>query len=95
MPDIITQIAIGMHMLNIDEPAHQQLKLALLRLAFRPFFLFGALFSMVALILWGSFLTGRLGFTPHGNPLWWHGHQMLFGLVMAIVAGFLLTASQT
>ncbi|CAM4089167.1 NnrS family protein [Shewanella aquimarina] len=82
-------------MLNIDEPAHLQPKLALLRLGFRPFFLFGALFSLVALTLWGSFLTGRLGFTPHGNPLWWHGHEMLFGFVMAIVAGFLLTASQT
>ncbi len=82
-------------MLNIDEPAHRQPKLALLRLGFRPFFLFGALFSLIALALWGSFLTGRLGFAPHGNPLWWHGHEMLFGFVMAIVAGFLLTASQT
>jgi len=29
---------------------------------------------------------------PHGGPLWWHSHEMLFGFGAAIAAGFLLTA---
>ena len=49
-------------MLNIDDPGQPSRNLALLRLAFRPFFLGGALFSLVALALWGGFwLTGMSG----------------------------------
>ncbi|OEG72027.1 short-chain dehydrogenase [Shewanella colwelliana] len=82
-------------MLNIDEPSDRQPNWPFLRLGFRPFFLLGTLFSIVAMGLWGSFFLGQMSFTPHGNPLWWHGHEMIYGFVMAIVAGFILTASQT
>ncbi|MGB0893544.1 MAG: NnrS family protein [Parashewanella sp.] len=81
-------------MLNIDEPAHMQPKLALFRLGFRPFFLFGSLFSIFALPLWILSLKGEIQFTPHGSSVWWHSHEMLFGFVAAIVVGFLLTAVQ-
>lgn len=64
------------------------------RLAFRPFFLFGALFSLLAMLAWGAFWHGSLLFEPLGGMVWWHQHEMLFGFVAAIVAGFLLTAVQ-
>ena len=81
-------------MLNIDEPAHMQPKLSLFRLGFRPFFLFGSLFSMISLAFWILSIKGDISFTPHGNILWWHGHEMIFGFVSAIIVGFLLTAVQ-
>jgi len=81
-------------MLNIDEPAHLQPKIPLFRLGFRPFFLFASLFSLLSLGIWGGFLSG-LSLLPNNiNPLWWHGHEMIFGFACAVVAGFLLTAVQ-
>ncbi|SHE97037.1 uncharacterized protein involved in response to NO [Microbulbifer donghaiensis] len=67
----------------------------LFRLAFRPFFLFGALFSLVSLAAWLGLLSGKVTLSVHGGPLWWHMHEMLFGFVGAIVVGFLLSAVQT
>lgn len=81
-------------MLNIDEPAHLQPKLPLFRLGFRPFFLFASLFSLLSLGIWGGFLAGNALLPNSINPLWWHGHEMIFGFVCAVVAGFLLTAVQ-
>ena len=62
------------------------------RLAFRPFFLGGCLFSVVAIGLWWASLQGYLTITVYGNWLWWHSHEMIFGFACAIVVGFLLTA---
>lgn len=62
------------------------------RLAFRPFFLFGAAFSLLAMLVWGAFWHGFSLLEPHGGMFWWHQHEMLFGFVAAIVVGFLLTA---
>ncbi|BCX89037.1 uncharacterized protein involved in response to NO [Methylomarinovum tepidoasis] len=57
---------------------------ALFNLGFRPFFLFGAGFSLLALALWlGPHFPARLA---------WHAHEMVYGFAAAIVAGFLLTA---
>lgn len=81
-------------MLNIDEPAHLQPKVALFRLGFRPFFLFASLFSLLSLGIWGGLLSGKSLLPSTLNPLWWHGHEMIFGFVCAVVAGFLLTAVQ-
>ncbi|MGI2024094.1 NnrS family protein [Shewanella glacialipiscicola] len=81
-------------MLNIDDPAHLQPQIALFRLGFRPFFLFASLFSVLALGIWGGFLSGMSLLPVSLNPLWWHGHEMIFGFVCAVVAGFLLTAVQ-
>lgn len=81
-------------MLNIDEPAHLQPKIPLFRLGFRPFFLFASLFSLLSLGIWGGFLSGLPLLPNNINPLWWHGHEMIFGFACAVVAGFLLTAVQ-
>lgn len=68
---------------------------AMLRLAFRPFFLLGSLFSMISLALWAGVFTGNLNLALYGGPLWWHAHEMLFGFASAIIVGFLLTAVRT
>ncbi|MDB6145218.1 MAG: short-chain dehydrogenase [Pseudomonas sp.] len=66
------------------------------RLAFRPFFVSGALFALVAIGLWISYLFGALPqWNPPGGALAWHRHEMPFGFASAIIAGFLLTALQT
>ncbi|MFD2197719.1 NnrS family protein [Halomonas beimenensis] len=69
-------------------------RLALARLAFRPFFLLAALFGIAALMVWLAFWHGDVLLRPHGGMLWWHQHEMLFGFGAAVVAGFLLTAVQ-
>ncbi|SNY97432.1 NnrS family protein [Halomonas sp. hl-4] len=69
-------------------------RLPLMRLAFRPFFWFGALFSVLAMLVWLGFWHGNVWLSPHGGMLWWHQHEMLFGFGSAIIAGFLLTAVQ-
>lgn len=75
-----------------DSVGHQ--KTALLQQAFRPFFLGGAVFAMLAIALWGLALNGLLKFSPYVDLMFWHQHEMLFGFVSAIVVGFLLTAVQ-
>jgi len=64
------------------------------RLAFRPFFLLGAIFSMAALLLWAGLLSNHLAMPLYGGALWWHIHEMMFGFTAAIIVGFLLTAVQ-
>lgn len=89
-------------MLNITDMEQEQKKLPIFRLAFRSFFLFGSLFSIIALLLWALFLHNpalfsinpQLYWQPYGGWLWWHGHEMLFGFSAAIIIGFLLTAVQ-
>jgi hypothetical protein len=65
---------------------------AFLTYGFRPFFFAAALWSAAALLLWiVMFATGRT-LPSRFDPLAWHIHEMLFGFVMAAIAGFLLTA---
>jgi len=67
----------------------------LFRQAFRPLFLFGASFSVIAMLLWGLVISGHLNIEFVGNQLFWHSHEMIFGFVAAIIIGFLLTAVQS
>ena len=65
--------------------------LPLWRLGFRPFFLIGSVIGAVSLALW---LLSFSGYYQESsiNSLW-HAHEMLHGFVIAIIVGFLLTAS--
>jgi uncharacterized protein involved in response to NO len=72
----------------------RQQPIPILRLAFRPFFLFGALFSVLAIGWWTWWWLNPSVWTPYGGAVWWHGHEMIFGFAAAIVVGFLLTAVQ-
>lgn len=67
---------------------------ALWNLGFRPFFLFGAIWSVLQISVWAAFQAGWVSAVPLSVPLVWHAHEMIFGYVLAIVAGFILTASQ-
>lgn len=67
-----------------------------LRLGFRPFFFLGALLAAIVVPLWLLALNGYFAdWQPVGGWLAWHRHELLFGFVGAIIAGFLLTAVQT
>lgn len=66
---------------------------ALWQIAFRPFFLFGAIYSILIVYLWISLYSGKLNFNNYYNSVNWHAHEMIFGFVIAIVTGFLFTAS--
>lgn len=82
-------------MINITDVKKEDAKPPIFRLAFRPFFLFGSLFSVIAILLWALFLNNpSLSIQPYGGWFWWHGHEMLFGFGCAIIIGFLLTAVQ-
>lgn len=81
-------------MMQITDLEKEQQIIPLLRLGFRPFFLAGALFSIIAITLWLLMYRGTVNFMPLGGGYWWHIHEMVFGFSCAIIAGFLLTAVQ-
>jgi len=64
---------------------------ALWNLGFRPFYLLASLFGVATVLLWVAQLSGLLDTAYLQGPVW-HGHEMLFGYTLAVVAGFLLTA---
>jgi uncharacterized protein involved in response to NO len=65
---------------------------ALFSYGFRPFFLGGALWAALGILLWLPQYFGELALPTAFAPLDWHMHEMLYGYVGAVVAGFLLTA---
>lgn len=65
---------------------------ALLSQGFRPFFLATGLWGMVGLPLWLGNFWGWLSIPSAFDGYLWHIHEMLFGLVAAAIAGFILTA---
>ena len=67
----------------------------LFSLAFRPFFLLAASFSVLSLLGWGLHLIQYLPWPETPAPRLHHGHEMLFGFAGAAIAGFLLTAVAT
>lgn len=66
--------------------------LPILALGFRPFFLLAALLAVASVPAWLAVYTGRLTLPARLWPAGWHGHEMVFGFAVAVVAGFLLTA---
>lgn len=64
------------------------------RLGFRPFYLGAATFAGFAILFW---LLSLLEYVPLPTagipPVVWHAHEMVFGFALAVIAGFLLTAS--
>jgi uncharacterized protein involved in response to NO len=65
---------------------------ALFSHGFRPFFLFGAAYAGAMIPLWLVVFAGHISLPTAFAPRDWHVHEMLFGYVGAVVAGFLLTA---
>ncbi len=82
-------------LLNIEEPAAAAPRpsmSAFLALGFRPLYIAGAAWALISIALWifaPQTLNGPL-------PLvYWHAHEMLWGFIITIAVGFLLTASAT
>lgn len=65
---------------------------AVLSFGFRPFFLAGAIWAALAMVLWVMMLAGNDVLPTAFDPVSWHAHEMLFGYLGAVMAGFLLTA---
>lgn len=71
---------------------------ALFSYGFRPFFLGAAVFAILLMSAWITWLGSQgLWNRPWdlpvaGSPFAWHAHEMIFGFAAAAVAGFLLTA---
>jgi uncharacterized protein involved in response to NO len=59
---------------------------------FRPFFLGGAIWAAAAMALFYAMFRGQLALPTAFNAIDWHIHELLFGYLPAVVAGFLLTA---
>jgi len=68
-------------------------RISVLHLGFRPFFLLGTVFSVLAVGLWLWILSyGGWLATSELSVFQWHAHEMLYGYTLAVIAGFLLTA---
>jgi uncharacterized protein involved in response to NO len=79
--------------LNIEDPgANPVSRFALFSLGFRPFFLLAGITAVMLVPLWVYIFTGAEAAFAYYDPLTWHGHEMLFGYSVAVIAGFLLTA---
>lgn len=65
---------------------------AVLSYGFRPFFLLGAIWAGLEILAWLPMFYGELSVATAFSPRDWHVHEMMFGYVPAVVAGFLFTA---
>jgi uncharacterized protein involved in response to NO len=80
-------------LLKIEEPAAQppvapSLQ-ALLELAFRPLYLAGTAWALVAIVIW-IFVPQMIPAPWQGVA--WHAHEMMWGFIATIAVGFLMTA---
>lgn len=72
-------------------PKEQKLH-SLWQLGFRPFFLLGSALGAISLTIWLWALKSAS--TANQINSFWHAHEMMHGFVVAIIIGFLYTASQ-
>lgn len=66
--------------------------IAVFELGFRPFFSAAGLFAIIATLIWMALYVFSAQLPLATAPMFWHAHEMIYGYVMAVVAGFLLTA---
>lgn len=59
---------------------------------FRPFFLFASAWAAVAVPIWIASMSLGDGMVGGMDGRSWHIHEMLFGFLAGVIAGFLLTA---
>lgn len=62
----------------------------LFSMGFRPFFLLAAIWAAVSVPIWVAAFAGWLPAEHFDRS--WHAHEMLFGYLSGVIAGFLLTA---
>ncbi len=66
--------------------------MALFALGFRPFFLAAGWSAVAFMVAWLGIYFESWPVPEYYGTIGWHGHEMLFGYTVAVVAGFLLTA---
>jgi len=59
---------------------------------YRPFFLLAAVNAWASMLPWLVLLSGRAVPTQGWPPNFLHAHEMIYGTVVPVIAGFLLTA---
>jgi uncharacterized protein involved in response to NO len=59
---------------------------------FRPFFLLGAVYAGLAVLVWLPAFYGEISLISAFAPRDWHVHEMLYGYLPAVITGFLFTA---
>jgi uncharacterized protein involved in response to NO len=65
---------------------------SLLAYPFRSFFLLTGVYSAVTVLAWIGFIFGGWELAIGWSPTHWHSHEMIYGVVPAAIAGFVLTA---
>jgi uncharacterized protein involved in response to NO len=74
-----------------DRP-YELRRFSLFAYGFRPFFLGAGAFAVFAGVAWMIiYATGSSPLFDH-PPQFWHAHEMIYGFIVAAIAGFLLTA---
>src|SRR5690606_35818439 len=66
--------------------------LPILHYGFRPFFFLAALHAGLAIPVWLAAYLGGFDISGPFGGMAWHAHEMLFGYLSAVIAGFILTA---
>lgn len=79
-------------MTRTAESIRRHTGLALFSGGFRPFFLFASLWGALVVPIWIASLMFSGGIIAGVDGRAWHIHEMLFGFLAGIIAGFLLTA---
>ena len=82
--------------LNLQEPQRHVPDVpswkAFFEIGFRPLYLAGSFWALVSILLWVFVPEGLVG---EINGVLWHAHEMLWGFVVTVAVGFLLTASSS
>jgi len=60
---------------------------------FRLFFIAAGTLACAVIALWYLALSGRITISSELGAMGWHAHEMIFGYLGAVLAGFLLTAA--
>ena len=64
----------------------------LFAIGFRPFYSLAVVFAVAVTLFWLASFTGRLQVGTYLQGVFWHSHEMMFGYIVAVMAGFLFTA---
>lgn len=88
----IPRLRVNAGDMSVDRRGRMRSAPPLLSYGFRPFFLFGASYAALAVPLWLWVFFGGSGPAGSLSGLAWHAHEMLFGYLGAVMAGFVLTA---
>ena len=64
-------------------------------MGFRPFFILATLAGIILPVLWAQIFNGVMAPPTHSfAAIRWHAHEMYFGFGLAVLGGFLLTATK-